>query len=157
MEQQEVAAVLVAAPCLPSKPMARLLRTYIISRVSLVPIRLTVMELFRTADSFYRAPPCMGRLLWAVVREMGRFSPSTPMARVLPTCIVSRRLIPRLAPIATENGLLPEWFRRATPCMGQHRLEAVTVMARSLALAPMAQVLRTCMISLTTITTHSAV
>ena len=42
-------------------------------------------------DCFYRAIPCMGRRKLAAVRAGARCLPSTPTARVLRPCIVSRR------------------------------------------------------------------
>ena len=71
------------ALCSRSTLMARVLRTCIISRVA-------ATELIRLPDWFYRAVPCMGRRLMAAIRAMARCSPSTPMARVLRTCIISR-------------------------------------------------------------------
>ena len=95
------------ARCSPSTPMARVLRPCIVSSGY-----GSKTELIRMPDWFYRATPCMGQRSAAALRAMARCSPSTPMARVLRPCIASPAA-------ATELLRKPDWFYRATPCMGR--------------------------------------
>src|ERR1022692_2340062 len=64
MGRREQAAVRAMARCLPSTPMAQVLRTCTVSRPPLaLPHTATAMELLRLAHWFYRAIPCTGRRL----------------------------------------------------------------------------------------------
>src|SRR5208282_3149981 len=92
----------------------------------------------------------MGRRKLAALRAGARCLPSTPMARVLRTCIVSRRpLDPRvvMVPTVTEFFLMPDWFYRATRCMGRRNVADLRAGALCLPSTPMARVLRTCIVS----------
>jgi len=72
-----------------------------------------------SAGLILSATRSMERRWTAAVRAAARFSPSTPMARVLGTCIVLRRaLFLLLLPTATEQIRRPIWFYRETLCTG---------------------------------------
>src|ERR1035438_1444862 len=111
MERRKMVAVRAGARCLPSTPMGRVLRTCIISRPPLdlqeavmVP---TATELILLMDYFYRATRCMGRRNVAAVRAGARCLPSTPMARVLRFCTLSRQPLDlQAAMVSTRTELI---------------------------------------------------
>src|SRR5215212_9308274 len=89
----------------------------------------------------------MGRQKWAAVGTavgagaLARCSPSMPMERVLPTCIVSLAAV-------TEVIRGADWSYRATPCMGRRLVAAVRAMAQCSPSTPMARVLQRCIVLL---------
>src|SRR5437773_12417672 len=89
MGRRRLAAARAMARCLPSTPMARVLRTCIVSRAPLLilDLTLTATELIRVPAWLYPATPCMGRPGLAALRARGGCSPSAPMAWVLRRCI----------------------------------------------------------------------
>src|ERR1039458_5984077 len=101
MGRHGMAAVRVLARCSPSTPVARGLRTCIVSLAA-------ATELIRWPDWFHREAPCMGRPMKAETRTLARYSQSTPAARVLRPCIVLHHSITiaplALIPTATEPG-----------------------------------------------------
>src|ERR1043166_6018049 len=105
---RRMAAVRAMARCSPSRPMARVLRTCIVSRQALVLLVPTVTELvlavalLLVAAWFYRATPSMGQRKVAAVRALARCSGSTLTGRVLRTCIVLRQHLLLIIPTATE-------------------------------------------------------
>src|SRR6266446_6900151 len=104
MGRRLVAAILDLDTSSPRTPTAPVLQIGIISRqlTLILPVSLpTATELIRRSDYFYRATPCMGRRRMAAVRVLARCSPSTPMARVLGSCIFSRPVV-TTAPTATQ-------------------------------------------------------
>ena len=92
----------------------------------------------------------MERRLAATVGARARCSLSTPMARVLRSCIVSRQsalILPVSLPTATELVLRQGWFYRVTPCMERQVVEAIRAVARCLPSTQTARALRTCIVS----------
>ncbi len=102
-----LAAVRFVARCSLSIRMARVLQPCI-------ALLAAATVVIRVPDWFYQMAFCMGRRSTAVVRGMVRCLPSTPMAPVLRPCIA-------LLTVATEAVLLPDWFCREAPYMGQRR------------------------------------
>src|SRR6185369_10724137 len=125
------------APCSPSKPTAQILQSSIPSVHFLLLILLsTAMERTCMGDCYYRATLFMARRSLAAGRDWARCSSSTPMARVLRTCIIS-------LPLAeTELLRLPDWFCRATRFMERGARAACLRSTRT------GQVLRICTVSL---------
>src|SRR3989442_1097776 len=98
--RHRMAAVRALAPPSPLTPMARGLRTFMISTAP-------AMELTRLGHWSYRETPCSGRRLLVAVRALERCSGSTPTARALRTYIVSRYPAPiLLVSIPTATGLI---------------------------------------------------
>src|ERR1700722_16517302 len=86
----------------------------------------------------------MGQHMLAAVQTKARCSPSTPTARVLQTFIVLRQpLCLHLISTATGPIRLPDWFYRATLCMGRQVMAAPMAPARLSPSTPPAQVLQT--------------
>src|ERR1017187_9780219 len=74
------------------------------------------------------------------------YSPSTPMERILPICMILLAFPLSLTLTATELIQILDWFYPATSCMGQRMMVAVQGVERYLPSTPMAQALQTCII-----------
>src|ERR1043166_3696339 len=145
MERRIMGAVQAMARSSPSTPMARVLRSCIVSRPPALILQAsipTATEVIRLADWSYQATLCMGRRFTEGVRARARCSRSTPMARDLGGCIIS--LV-----AATELLRLPHCFYLAIPYMGRLPKAAVGVMARYSPSTQMARALSFGIVSLT--------
>src|SRR5260370_4503736 len=94
----------------------------------------------------------MGQHLGAAIRQRARCSRSTPMAQVLPTCIVLRQSL--VLRTAMELILMPVCFCPATRCTGRQMLVALRATARDSGSTPMAQASRTFIVSRQLLTLH---
>src|SRR6266478_1605535 len=92
----------------------------------------------------------MARQSMAAVTGMARYSSSTLMAQVLPTCTVSRpgHIIPQVSLLtATEPVHLPDYFCLATAYLGRPAQAGIQAMERCSRSTSMAQDLQTSIVS----------
>src|SRR5436190_541138 len=88
MGRHGMAAFLAVARCSPSKPMALVFRSCIVSRQPLF-LLATLAGDIRMPDWSYRAAPFVERRFLGAPLAPALYSPSTPMARGLRPCIIS--------------------------------------------------------------------